>query len=126
MAESTQTRADRLNAIVANVAPKACAYLAKFGKWPSATSFTADGIVSPAASCAARVARRRVDQPDADERTLALDALRADDAHRSAPYSIQALNGQVKVLVTADDGDQLVGLGDTVDAALAALEAKLS
>lgn len=43
----------------------------------------------------------------------------------SAPYAWDVVNGQQRITVTGPEGDRVVGLGTTKDAALGMLEKKL-
>ena len=103
------SRADRLHAIVAKVAPKAAAQHATDGTWPNTHP-------DPG--------RKR------DEQTgeLVLDAKGNEQAarHSGAPYVFETLeNDSRRLLVRGDDGDVVAGVGATTEAAIAAVEQKL-
>lgn len=119
------TRAQRLDAIVARVAPKAVAYYQQYGKWPNPDA----PDVPPDESIARRLARilRDLVTPSDDDqakaRTLALEQ---DGFKRHAPYEIKPVAaGRFRVIVTDDDGGTVAGAGATVEEALTALEATL-
>lgn len=90
------SRAHRLHAILATVAPRASAQHAEDGTWPN---------LHP--------------DPGADPETG--KALR----HSGAPYDITERAGGHRVRVVSDEGDVIVGTGATVDEAIAALEVKV-
>lgn len=106
MPEQKATRAERLHAIVRKVNPKLADQHKASGRW--------DG--------------RTKEQVEEEERRLAADpkARHAPGGAAGAPYQIRTLTGNGRrVLVTSADGDVLGGNGDTLDAAIAALEKKV-
>jgi hypothetical protein len=113
------TRADRLFAIVQRLAPAAAAhYTATGGQWPPRDD-----------SKPARFMRRN-DQgvwdidPSLTAADMAANPTEIAQAGGVAPYEIRPTASGVQIRLTTADGDVISGTGPTMDAALAALEAK--
>src|SRR5258706_15634714 len=107
MTEQKPSRAERLDAIVLKLAPKAAAYHKAFGAWPGAASFTTDGnIVPPKTAIARLIERLRAETPEAKAEALEVFARAADAARRAAPYVIDTLvDGGRRGKDTSDEGD---------------------
>lgn len=119
MADASRTRAERLDALVRKIAPKRAAYMAKHGVWP-----TADDLTTPPTSSRTAAGSKTRSGKDRD---ASGPAAASDHRGRQAPYTIDTLAGdRRRIRVVGDDGDTVTGTGDTLEAALAALEAKRS
>jgi hypothetical protein len=124
--EKPKTLPERIDACVAKVAPKAFAYFQAHGRWPHPGSFAEDGTaIPPAVSLKDRLTRFLAE--GLAEKDAADSAQRADDQHRRCPYVIQTLSeNRRRLTITNADGDVVTGVGADIEAAIAAVEAKLS
>jgi hypothetical protein len=109
--------AQRINELLRKVAPKAIDEQNATGKWP----IRADRLQDVEGH------RRKVQEGRAELGNKSsedhLSEFEADK--RSSPYTIETLpDGNIRVRVTADDGDVSSGVGKTLEDAITALEAK--
>lgn len=111
----TVTRADRLNRIVAKVAPKAWAF----------HSDVVEVEVEEAGKKVKKTITGRWPRRSDDTRALGPKAL--EEPQGAAPYQIETMEGKFlrRVRVFGDDGDVITGLGQTVEECLTQLETKL-
>jgi hypothetical protein len=100
------TRAERLDALVAKVAPKKKTFFDAHGRWPLDEELgREDGAL--------------VFAQDGENKF--------NDPKRQAPYEIRTLNGdRRRVLITDDDGSTIAAIGANIEEALAGLEAKVA
>lgn len=115
----SMTRADRINTILAKVAPKAHTEQKKSGKWPFKPGVSADvaGHAEKVKNGTIKLAKGETPESHMAE---------FEAKHRQAPYLIENDGARAKITVTSDDGDIYSGVGKNVEEALSALEKKLS
>lgn len=103
MANAPLTRADRLHALIAKVAPQAAAQHAADGTWPNTHPEPGQKRDEAGAVVEGQPAR-----------------------HSGAPYEVRTLqDGRQQLRITGEDGDVVAGVGATFEDALQALETKL-
>lgn len=115
----SMTRADRINTILAKVAPKAHAEQKKSGKWPFKPGVAADvaGHTEKVKGGTIKLAKGETPESHLAE---------FEAKHRQAPYLVEDNGTRARITVTSDDGDVYSGVGKDVEEALSALEKKLS
>lgn len=112
------TRVERLDAVIAKVAPASAAHLKDKGRWlnrhpnPGQKHILVEDADDPT-----KTVEHPSVYPDGDPEPV---------RHSGAPYVIDTLpSGQHRVRVYGDDGDVVAGVGNSLDDALAAVEQKV-
>lgn len=115
-----KSRAERLDSLLAKHAPQAVAHREANGTWPNPNAeddLTFDESVAKLSAKLQANDKLPADKADAKARDSQL-------AKRQAPYAIVEKRGKIRLVITGDNGEQVVGVGDTLEDALVSLEGR--
>lgn len=115
---ANKSLSERLDALLEKHAPKSVEYLRKHNTWPGD-----DVTVDPEAAIEAR-AYKLVKNDGLSGNQAYKIARDAEAAKHGAPYTILTRPNGIRLQITTDDGNTVTGNGETLEAAVAALEAR--